>query len=406
MKPHLSITGTVRRVGIGANSPERSRRVTRSLALSLMLLLMMASLFTACTTTAPLSEDPLPEPPSAPPKPGAGLKEYQQLMLGLREATLTSRQAVGALAMTSTEHFPEAYKKFLSSIERLEVTSIEARSRVEAMEKRGEAYFEEWADELSTLPDEKARGVGEEQLGQLRQHYIFILGDSRQVREEFRKFLDGLRSVRAGMAKNPSRAMVEQVQPPARQVVSDGIRAGQAMDRLITRLRTAQTAVEYIGGPAPMAEGESLGKPAAFIEAPTSKLALRTALQNSADQAKWTAEMAADIGRRAHSGHYQLEQVAAEFKNLQVQFQNLRTSFQLAAQLTEQLKSSGATNAVLELETGLDIISEGFAPLEQELQAGYFHRDTVASMGVILSEALQMWERELKKKSSRLGKMY
>ena len=74
--------------------------------------------------------------------------------------------------------------------------------------------------------------------------------------------------------------------------------------------------------------------------------------------------------------------------------------------MTQQLKSTRATNAAAELEAGLDIISEGFAPLQQELQAGSFNRDTLASMGLVLSEALQMWERELKNKSARLGNIY
>ena len=71
--------------------------------------------------------------------------------------------------------------------------------------------------------------------------------------------------------------------------------------------------------------------------------------------------------------------------------------------LVMQVQQPRAANAVAELDAGLNIIAEAFLPVEQEVQAGMVNRDTVIRMTRILDDALQVWEREFKKNSSRLN---
>ena len=149
--------------------------------------------------------------------------------------------------------------------------------------------------------------------------------------------------------------------------------------------------------------GYPLGAPPIFVEGTSTPATLRNAVQTTSDQAKWTIQAAADMGRRAYTASYQLPDILADFQNLQGQFQNLRGNFNLAAQIASGLQSSRAANAAAELDAGLNIISEAFAPVQQEIQAGNVNRDTVASMCRVLQEALRVWQAELKRKSSRLG---
>ena len=124
---------------------------------------------------------------------------------------------------------------------------MEARARADAIEQRGEAYFDEWMEELSSKQDEAARRATTERLAGLRQQFTTILAESRQLRQQFRKFLDGLRSMRASLSKEQTRAALDRNQPPAGQVVSDGLSAQQAMDRLLITLEKAKTAVRSMG---------------------------------------------------------------------------------------------------------------------------------------------------------------
>jgi hypothetical protein len=145
------------------------------------------------------------------------------------------------------------------------------------------------------------------------------------------------------------------------------------------------------------------GMPPPFLQGPTLEATLRNGVQTASDQARLTAQAATEMGRRSRGVAYQLQNLWNDYQLLEMQFQNLRTTFSAVAGLAAQLQSARALNAAAELEAGLNILSEAFAPVQQELQAGTLNRDTVQRMCQVLNEALLEWQKELKRCSSRLG---
>jgi hypothetical protein len=142
--------------------------------------------------------------------------------------------------------------------------------------------------------------------------------------------------------------------------------------------------------------------PPPFVQGPTLGATLFNAAQVTSDQARVTAQAALEMGRRAR-GDLQMLYFSNDYQNLQLQFQNLRATFNQLAGLVPQLQSARAANAVAELDAGLNIIAEAFTPVQQEIQAGMLNRDTVVRMCQLLKETLDLWQRELKKDSARLG---
>ena len=91
-----------------------------------------------------------------------------------------------------------------------------------------------------------------------------------------------------------------------------------------------------------------------------------------------------------------------DYQNLQFQFQTLRSTFNLLGGMALDLQRPRAANAAAELDAGLNIIAEAFAPVQQEIQANAVNRDTVVRMCRILDEAMVEWDKELGKSDSRL----
>jgi len=123
----------------------------------------------------------------------------------------------------------------------------------------------------------------------------------------------------------------------------------------------------------------------------------------ASDQSRLAAQFAKDMGQRARSPGYLMQNLGNDYQNLEFHFQNLRTTFNALDELALQLQSPRAANAAAELQAGLNIIAEGFAPVQQEMQTGTLNRDTILRMCQVLNEALLEWQKELKKCSSRLG---
>lgn len=229
---------------VSAVTPESSGRARRGLGSWGIIALVVSMLGAAGCATS--------EYGARPPRPGDGLREYQRLVLDLHKDVTQTRQAVEALAAATQKTSGAAYARFDQSLQRLEVVSIKARARAEAMEKRGEAYFEEWAEELSDSADEASRRAARERFAELRRHFEAILKDSGSVRQLSRRFLEGARRLRTTLGPKPTFDATEQAKPICTQIASDGQQAGKAMDQLLKTLRTAELAV--MAGPTPSAK--------------------------------------------------------------------------------------------------------------------------------------------------------
>ena len=212
---------------------------------------------TGCTTS---------KSSAVPTRPGDGLREYQRLVRDLRQDVRRTRQTVEALASVSQINSGAAYARlnpgtayarFDRALQRLEVDSIKARARVEAMEKRGEAYFEEWAEEISDTTNEAAQRVAQQRFAELHWHFEAILKDTEHVRQAFRPFLEGLRGSRTRLGQKPTYAAIETAKPDFVQLASAGRQAEESLDQLSATLNAAEAAV--MSGP--VSSAESRGKP-------------------------------------------------------------------------------------------------------------------------------------------------
>jgi len=188
----------------------------------------------------------------ARPRPGDGLREYQRLVVDFRQDVTLTRQALEAVGAATPKNSAAAYARFDGSLQRLEVVSIKARARAEAIEKRGAAYFEEWAEELSGAANAASRRVAPERFSELHRHFEAILKHTGPVRQSFRPFLERSRRLRTTLGPKPTFEAIEQAKPTCAQIVSDGQQAGAAMDQLLKTLKAAEASV--MSGPLPSAK--------------------------------------------------------------------------------------------------------------------------------------------------------
>jgi len=185
-------------------------------------------------------------------RPGDGLREYQRLVRDLRQDVRRTRKILEALATASQKNSGAAYARFDGSLQRLEVDSITARARVDAMEKRGEAYFQEWAEEISGPTNEAAHRVAQERFAELHGHFEAVLKDTEHVRQAFRPFLEGLRGSRTKLGQKPTYAAIETAKPEFAQLASAGRQAEESLDQLSKTLKAAAAAL--MSGPLPSAD--------------------------------------------------------------------------------------------------------------------------------------------------------
>jgi hypothetical protein len=150
-------------------------------------------------------------------------------------AVLRSLDAVAKHA----DHDPRpAFQRFDEALHQLEVVSIKTRARADAMRARGDAYFEEWEQDLSGAGDEHTRRAAVERRAQLRQTFAKIRRNSQQVREEFKSFLSNLRDLRILLGNDLTVTGIDAAKTVLLRTNSDGLRVQQALSGVVAELNS------------------------------------------------------------------------------------------------------------------------------------------------------------------------
>jgi len=138
----------------------------------------------------------------SPPRIGHGAEEYLKLT---GESVAAVREALRVLDRVGAQTNrcpPKVVAAFSHEVDQLLVESFRIRCRAQAIQARGDAYFEAWsANPASTNSPLAGKASG--YLSQMRQAFSNIKLASKQTGDEFRPFLAGLRSLRVQLETNP-----------------------------------------------------------------------------------------------------------------------------------------------------------------------------------------------------------
>ena len=178
------------------------------------------------------------------PKRGKGIAEYRQVAREARESVAATVKSLEGLAVppNQTSVPPGALKRFDKALNHLELASVKARARAQAIIARGQAYFDEWKTNLSSITNEGAARTETERFDRLFDHFDRVRQRSGEVREEFRPFMAELREFRAGLDRTPGAISSQATQNQL--LIASGRRVLEALDSVSTALDDAEAELD------------------------------------------------------------------------------------------------------------------------------------------------------------------
>jgi hypothetical protein len=144
------------------------------------------------------------ELPSGAPRPRNGIAEYQQLAAKATQLVAATVEAVGRVGEQTNGVAPRVARAFFKAVERLEVESLQVRERAQAIQTRGDAYFEQWEANLAGVKDPGIRQRARERHDELAQSFARIKSGSQQTRQSFQPFMADLRKLRTALEQDPT----------------------------------------------------------------------------------------------------------------------------------------------------------------------------------------------------------
>ncbi len=175
------------------------------------------------------------------PRPGAGIAEYRQIALGAEKQVQAMLLRLGAVGAQSNECSSNVLAAFSAQVGRLQVDSVQVRARAQALQARGDAYFDQWHENMALVEDRKLRALAETRRPLLQQSFAKIKRLSMEGRGSFDPFLFELRQIRNALEKDPAGVQTAQLQELIDQARGNGDRVEAALVGIIRELDSMRT---------------------------------------------------------------------------------------------------------------------------------------------------------------------
>ena len=182
------------------------------------------------------------------PKPGSGIVEYREITRQAHRAVTDVVDSLEALAPGSSG-FDRQLARFDRAFKQLELTSVKARARAEAIIRRGQGYFDEWKEQLAAATNQPAAQAETERYDRLYEHFTHIRQRSSQVPEEFRPFMARLRQFRARLDHPSNSAQSESSGAEIAALTASGRRVLKSLELVSEGLDRAETELHAMRAP-------------------------------------------------------------------------------------------------------------------------------------------------------------
>ena len=159
------------------------------------------SLVTSCSTS---------KPTTAPPKPGSGIAEYKEMTAESTAAVQSTLRLLDKITTQSNSCPRKLVDAFVTQVQKMQVASIRIRARSQAIQTRGDAFFQHWHESLSRIDDPQFRDRAQRFKPELERSFTGIKLASKQAREAFKNFSSGLLSLQYGLESDPTKVQLTQ----------------------------------------------------------------------------------------------------------------------------------------------------------------------------------------------------
>jgi predicted nucleic acid-binding Zn-ribbon protein len=174
-------------------------------------------------------------PPTARPKPGDGIAEYRAIAVTAGKSIRSAMEALEAVRALPTGS-PAALSRLSKEVNDLQVESAQMRARTQAIQERGNEWFQRWHEKITEVEDPQLRARINECRPQLEAGFNRIKSLGQEGREAFNPFLAELRQIRNALERNPAAAGDPALQATMQSAATHGATVEQRIHSVIREL--------------------------------------------------------------------------------------------------------------------------------------------------------------------------
>jgi hypothetical protein len=185
------------------------------------------------------------------PRPGDGIKEYRQIVQESLKAIGEAASALDRVSAHTNSCPPRLITAFSREVLDLQAESIRVRSRSQAIQARGQAYFDNWQETLDRVKDPRVRALAQEHRPQLQECFARIKGRAGQAGDAFKPFLSGLRKLQNSLESDPASISTDSTRQLIRVTQQSGQLLAAALEGIRQELDTMKALLTPSKSPTP-----------------------------------------------------------------------------------------------------------------------------------------------------------
>ncbi|MGC3961621.1 MAG: hypothetical protein QM813_27965 [Verrucomicrobiota bacterium] len=119
-------------------------------------------------------------------KTGEAINTLRNDVLNIKTSVDASLKAMDDLAAAASTDPRKAYEAFAKSVTQVENAGAKAKKNAEAMQAKGDAYFQQWETQINSVQNEKIRNLAKERKAKLQESFASIKKSAEAPRKPFR----------------------------------------------------------------------------------------------------------------------------------------------------------------------------------------------------------------------------
>jgi hypothetical protein len=171
-------------------------------------------------------------------KTGAGIAAYRDEIVNGKKAIDATMKSLGDIAATANTDPRKAYEQYKKDVANLESTAAKIRSRAQAMQASGQAYFAQWQQELSQVSNPDVRELAEKRKAKLQEAFDTIAETAKPLKEQFDPWMTDLKDLQLYLSNDLTVAGVNSAKSMFKKTAKKGVTVQESMDAVLAELNT------------------------------------------------------------------------------------------------------------------------------------------------------------------------
>jgi hypothetical protein len=176
-------------------------------------------------------------------KTGEGIANFREEIVSGKQAVDAVMKSLDQISVTASSNPRKAYEQYCKDVSKLESVAEKARKRGQEMKDRGQAYFDQWQQQMAHVQNAEIRQLAEQQKAKLQQAFDAIRKLTEPLKSQFDTWMTDLKGLQTYLGNDLTVSGVNAAKNLLEKTQAEGMDVQKSLDALISELNSVQATI-------------------------------------------------------------------------------------------------------------------------------------------------------------------